>query len=187
MAPESIKWWQAVSRQKLLLSNHNSIKQHDTLYKDFWLSVITSPESTLRNYATFKTTCDHEKYLSDVTNISHRFAITRLRTSSHSLRIETGRYCNPKLPVKERLCFSCKQIENECHFLTKCAMYQAERTQLFDNVSKLCPRFLALNDEQKCLFLLTAEGDIIRETGKFAEKAFVIRNALLYPENQQRK
>ena len=55
-----------------------------------------------------------------------RTAISRLRISNHSLKIETRRYNLPPLPVKERICFSCPtEVENELYFLFNCPVYQA--------------------------------------------------------------
>ena len=43
-------------------------------------------------YKKIKTRRGMEKYLTDITNVKHRIALTRLRMSSHSLNIEEGRY-----------------------------------------------------------------------------------------------
>ncbi len=43
---------------------------------------------------------------------------TKLRISAHDLLIEHGRYRQPKLPVENRLCTSCKAIE--VHFVMTC-------------------------------------------------------------------
>jgi hypothetical protein len=61
----------------------------------------------------------------------YRTALTRFRTSSHNLFIETGRYEN--IPREQRLCKSCnmKQIESEYHFLLVCPNYRDLRTKYF--------------------------------------------------------
>ncbi len=43
----------------------------------------------------------------------------------HSLRIETGRYCRPKLLAKDRKCELCNlnQVEDETHFVLQCTLY----------------------------------------------------------------
>ena len=58
-----------------------------------------------------------EKYLDMVTDKRYRTAITRLRTSSHTLEIERGRYTIPRTPAADRLCCVCKVVEDEEHFL----------------------------------------------------------------------
>ena len=48
-------------------------------------------------------------------------AMARLRTSSHSLAKEVGRFHKPRpLPVTDRLCTVCDIIEDEYHFLCVC-------------------------------------------------------------------
>ena len=44
---------------------------------------------------------------------------TRLRLSSHKLRIETGRW--QRLPVEERLC-TCGAVQDEIHVLQSCPL-----------------------------------------------------------------
>lgn len=46
--------------------------------------------------------------------------LTALRISSHTLRIERGRYTRPKTPRPERLCLVCNSVEDEVHFLLHC-------------------------------------------------------------------
>jgi len=60
-----------------------------------------------------------------------RTAITRLWTSNHNLKIETGRYNLPILPVNERICFNCP---DELHFLFNFPAYQASNE--FTNLLK---------------------------------------------------
>ena len=44
--------------------------------------------------------------------------LTKLRISAHNLAIETGRYSRPiETPIEKRLCFHCKQVETEFHFI----------------------------------------------------------------------
>jgi hypothetical protein len=57
--------------------------------------------------------------------------MSRLRTSCHPLKIETGRHCKPPLPRENRLCSVCNVIEDEEHFLVSCKKYEAERLSLF--------------------------------------------------------
>ena len=59
----------------------------------------------------------------------NRRAITRWRLSSHSLRIETGRYQRPKTPRNERTCIVCNTMEDEQHSLFVCTAHTFIRTQ----------------------------------------------------------
>ena len=57
----------------------------------------------------------------------YRLAFTRMRTSSHRLRIETGRWA--KLEREQRLC-KCKQaVGDEAHALTQCTLTQSLRDE----------------------------------------------------------
>ena len=60
------------------------------------------PKNKLRTFRKFKLTYDYENYLTNVRNINHRVAITKLRLSNHKLAIETGRYVKPFQPPDQR-------------------------------------------------------------------------------------
>ena len=48
----------------------------------------------------------------------YRYAMSKLRMSSHRLHIETGRWSNRRTtPLNERTCINCKVIEDEFHFV----------------------------------------------------------------------
>ena len=53
-------------------------------------------------------------------------------------------------------------VEDEVHFLLKCPKYQESRREFL----KLAP-VGGLNDNQKFIFLMSAEGKIIRAVSKF--------------------
>jgi hypothetical protein len=65
-----------------------------------------------------------------IKNFENRRAITKLRTSSHKLEIETGRYNN--IPRDQRICKNCtlNKIEDENHLLFECHMHGIERKKL---------------------------------------------------------
>jgi hypothetical protein len=64
--------------------------------------------------------------------ITLRRVITKLKISSHRLKIETGRYL--KLEVNKRLSNNCdlNQIEDEIHFLLECPSTSMDRQVLTD-------------------------------------------------------
>ena len=72
----------------------------------------------------------------------------KLRTSSHALEIEVGRYKDT--PREERICKLCNLncVENEAHFLISCPYYKDERKILFNRFSNLIP--FELNDSPEC-------------------------------------
>ena len=71
-----------------------------------------------------------ENYLK-LNNTNNRKALTQIRTSSHTLAIETGRW--KKLKREERLCKHCNrnQIEDEQHLIFDCISYSTERLTTF--------------------------------------------------------
>ena len=57
---------------------------------------------------------------SDIVEDDFRIAFTRLRLSSHRLRIETGRWA--RIPQELRLCQCGLAVQTEKHMLTECAL-----------------------------------------------------------------
>ena len=68
----------------------------------FMESLITMP--ILRTYCTFKKIYGRELYLKHIINFSLRSSLSKFRLSSHSLEIERGRHCKPKVPAEKRIC-----------------------------------------------------------------------------------
>ena len=67
----------------------------------------------------------YQPYLNVIPVKSHRIALTRLITSSHHLKIETGRWARPVTPQSERICPFCPgKQEDEFHLLLECSSYQ---------------------------------------------------------------
>ena len=95
------------------------------------ISTLTEKPSKLNFLAIYKNDHKFEKYL-QMDNFEHRRAITKIRSSSHKLEIETGRWCN--IPRENRICQNCalNKVEDEFHLLFECQMHVAERTKLFD-------------------------------------------------------
>ena len=88
--------------------------------------------SKLKFYSKLKTNSGMEKYLTEISNVKHRTAMTRLRMSSHNLNIEEGRYTSTER--EKRICSLCKRdVEDETHFLIKCPMYEALKHHLTEH------------------------------------------------------
>ena len=68
-----------------------------------------------------------------------RISFTRFRTSSHRLRIETGRWS--RLSREQRLC-SCGKVQDEKHVLTECEKTQVIRDK-YGQTSIKYPQFLS--------------------------------------------
>ena len=93
-------------------------------YVQSWQGELRNTAGKLRTYKLIKEDFKREGYLKFPPCL--RVPLTRLRTSSHALRIKTRRYNLPApLPVEERLCwFSTEDqpmVEDELHFLFDCA------------------------------------------------------------------
>ena len=105
----------------------NTIRQRIfDMYFQKWYSEINN-SNRLMSYSIFKHDFVFEKYLNMPIENKYKVALTRFRTSSHDLIIETGRYEN--IPRAQRLCKSCnmKKIEDEFHFLLVCPKYRDQR------------------------------------------------------------
>ena len=114
--------------QKLKCHTSNNLKRHQ-------LEIIRSNRK-LCFYSIFKTDVSKSHYLEQVRNLKHRRAVAKLRSGNHSLRIESGRHCVPKLPEYLRICQHCRsnQIENENHFLFHCDRYKTIRQQITSDI-----------------------------------------------------
>jgi len=71
-----------------------------TQYTHKWLNELQTTTGKLRTFRQVKYTFKYESYLDLPFHLYS--AITRLRISNHNLKIETGRYNLPPLPVNER-------------------------------------------------------------------------------------
>lgn len=96
----------------------------------YWENSIkdTSKNPILRTYMLFKHNFEVAPYL--LCNMPKQFqkSIAQFRTSSHQLRIETGRH--EKLPIIQRTCEFCSNgdVDDEIHMLIKCKYHDTDRT-----------------------------------------------------------
>ena len=96
-------------------------------FKQSWYSDIAN-NRVLTLYKNYKLSFDYELYLNSLPN-KLRVAISRLRLSSHQLRIETGRYSLNRVDREKRICTLCNKsdIEDEYHFVLVCPVYSILR------------------------------------------------------------
>ena len=80
--------------------------------------------------------------------------MTKLRSSSHDLKLQSGRHKKPKCPVLQRICQMCNSNHIECekHFILLCARYQEHRIKLFVNIMKIDSQLL---EQVGILFMTT--------------------------------
>ena len=126
---------------------HKELKcQSQYYFEEMWYKSISSQSSVfhskkygnkLRTYCKFKRTLSLETYLLLKIDLNSRKSLTNLRISSHKLRVETGRYEKPCLPVNQRTCEKCNisEIEDEKHFVIRCKLYDKERKHLFNKLN----------------------------------------------------
>ena len=106
--------------------------------------LATETTGKLRTYKLIKKEFKNESYLELPQHM--RVSVARLRTNTHPLRIEIGRYNLPTpIPAEERYCWFCQNslVEDECHFLFDCSLYDTmqEKSALLNYCSLLNPAF----------------------------------------------
>ena len=129
----------------------------DTLTQSYKNNVATELQNIRLNnsgklvfYSQIKGKYEMQDYLKFPIKKSVRASLTKLRISAHSLEIETGRYHKPPKPKENRYCNYCKNIvEDECHFIYSCPLYNTLRMR-FDPT--LCN--LGADKESNCAKLL---------------------------------
>ena len=131
-----------------------------------------SDHSKLRTYRTFKSSFTREPYVDLIRNRNQKSFIARLRTGSHHLNIERGRWTRPVTPVEQRICAYCKPtnnptprspcsgppptpcVDNEYHFLMSCPRFDEVRTTAFEDIALNLSNFCGLSQKQKFSTLL---------------------------------
>jgi hypothetical protein len=133
----------------------------------------------LSTYRTFKSNFCFEQYLSEVKNDSHRRSLAKLRSSNHTLAIETGRYTRPITPRNERICRLClsDEIEDECHFLLYCNTFSDLRSSFI--VPFLNANIKCLSSTLQIGYFLNSGQEVIRSVAKYCHLAFAARHAIL--------
>ena len=131
--------------------------------------------SRARFYRAVRQTHLYQPYLNIIPVKSHRIALTRLITSSHHLKIETGRWARPIIPQSERICPFCPgKQEDEFHLLLECSSYRDIRQRFIPRYYTHHPSML-----KTVQLLNTSSNKLIKALGKFVFLAFKIRTESL--------
>ncbi|KAH9288550.1 hypothetical protein KI387_032667, partial [Taxus chinensis] len=79
---------------------------------------------------------DKKAYLGTVIKGIAKILVAQLRTGSHHLRCETGRWTIPKEDWERRICLFCSKgvVETEWHFVMECSAYDDIRIQYKNNL-----------------------------------------------------
>ena len=88
----------------------------------------------LRLYRTLKGQLVREEYLNTDLPFNIRRHITQLRSGTHKLRIESGRW--DKEALENRVCKLCSMgvLEDEVHFLVDCHLYDRQRSFMMNTI-----------------------------------------------------
>ena len=118
-----------------------------------------------------------EHYL-NINNFENRRALTKLRTSSHKLKIETGRWQN--IDRNSRLCQQCpgRFIEDEKHVTFDCTMHLTDRDNTFRFIktnTNIDLSHKATQMENLKLLFESKQLNALNALGKFIKKVFKSR------------
>ena len=125
-----------------------------------WFVRINKPEgkkrsNKLRTYKLFMENFQLEYYLTAVATVKYRIALTRIRVSCHHLAIETGRYQKPSsLPINQRLCTLCNQVEDEIHIACIYKRNAHLRMDFFCFLQRIYPLFQFMRPKEKVIYIL---------------------------------
>ena len=145
-------------------------------YIQTWSGSVNE-SSRLKSYSIFKTQFEHERYLDVISHRTFRITLAKFRTSSHNLRIETGRHDGTA--QNDRICQNCRMnaIESEYHFLLVCPKYIHIRRKYFK------PYYCHWPTQQKFNSLLNSTSPrVLNNIAKFlfyAEKERHLDNPLM--------
>ena len=127
--------------------------------EDKWKSELFNDRNNingnkLRTYRIVKGKLEAEHYVSAAMSRSHRSILTKFRSGSLPLLIETGRYA--KVPLQNRICQlrNSNQIEDEMHFLLNCDFYGDFQCPLLDKANRCNTDFAHSNNTDKFIFLI---------------------------------
>jgi hypothetical protein len=115
----------------------------------------------LRTYITFKENFKTENYVEFCRNRHQRSLLAQLRTGTLPLNIEVGRFRN--IELENRKCTLCNinVVETEYHFVCECPIYDDCRSTMFDSISNKHPEFHTLSTQDKFIFIIRNEWQIL--------------------------
>ena len=166
--------------------NHKSIpvnndligKLKDKIYTRYmreWQSEVNNSNKNpiLRTYKLFKLEFRLEPYLIELHNDNIRRTLAQFRTSSHHLRIETGRHFKNKLAVEDRICLFCdkNEIDDERHLVTTCSFHDSERKKLLNSID-------CVNNTDIFVYLMNSKDtQIMHKFGQYLRSCFKSRKS----------
>jgi hypothetical protein len=111
-----------------ILQNKDTIKNiiKSKFKEKMWCDKELEEKRKLRYYKdVINPNLEDQNYLFVLTSVKKKINIAKIRTNSHELHSEIGRWSIPKTPWDERVCHICdtKKVEDEKHFLLDCPAY----------------------------------------------------------------
>ena len=131
---------------------------HTHRYKVDWSSKARNTIK-LQTYIKFKFDHSLEEYLSYIPDTRWIKALSRLRMSSHMLKIERGRHVKPqKIPLEQRICQRCtsNSFDDEIHFLITCSHFATQRTSLLAESKLHNTEFDSLSNNEKFIYIMSS-------------------------------
>ena len=159
---------QSVGNEALFL---NSLKQRlKDIFIQEWHTRLqeSSRDIFYRNFTNFS----YKPYLDLLESDILRHSLTRLRTSSHRLEVEVGRWARPeKVPFEHRLCTTCNVLEDEYQFVIICQRYNDLRRKYIKPYYYIRPNMFKFVD-----LIQSTSLAIVKNLALFVYKAFKERN-----------
>ena len=104
----------------------------------------------------------------------YRILISKMRLSDHNLLIEKGRHL--KIPRDQRLCTTCKIVDNEQHFILHCKNNSIPRETYLDFIKQEKKDFINMEDDQKLIYILNPSTPTqVNKLGSFIKQSYALR------------
>ena len=157
---------------------HIYFQRINDIFHQLSFAKIREKGSKLRTYGLFKEDIGYEKYLTEVTSVQKRVALTKFRLSNHTLMIEKGRHL--KIESNKRYFPFCPNlIEDEIHFLFICKTFEKHRKIFLKNIEPIVgSAYFRISSESKLVRMMT-DPLLIKITAKYVQNTMEIRNFLL--------
>jgi hypothetical protein len=131
-----LNYW-GIMEETILQKKYTIKKNVKSKFKEkMWCDKELEEKRKLRYYKdVINPNLEDQNYLSVLPSVKKKISIAKIRTNSHELHSETGRWSIPKMPWDERVCHLCdtKKVEYEKHFLLDCPAYTHIRSH-FQNI-----------------------------------------------------
>ena len=163
----------------------NKMRQSYVRYWKSNIGNVNERDGKLCTYRKIKGSFRKESYLDLIRDTNHRKAMTTFRTSAHRLEIETYRYSKVHVPRNERLCSLCTpdyliHIGDEFHALMICKRFKQGRDELLKLFTENYIQFGSMNLWDKFFYILTYEGSLINQVGKFIYEILSVKRDYTY-------